>query len=51
MNAEDVSIHREHPEVGGKKFARCEICNQEIVPAEPESIRHKSDCKYAHANE
>jgi RecJ-like exonuclease len=50
MNTEDVSIYREHPEVGGKKYVRCDICGKEVVPADPDSIRHKSDCKYGHSS-
>jgi hypothetical protein len=46
MNAEDVSYHYEHPDVGGKKFARCDICKREVVPANPDSILHEEDCKY-----
>jgi hypothetical protein len=46
MNTEDVSYHREPPDVGGKKYAKCDICGKEVVPADPTSIHHTEECVY-----
>jgi uncharacterized OB-fold protein len=38
------SFHREPADQGGARYARCEHCGREVVPADPDRILHADGC-------
>jgi hypothetical protein len=45
-----ITYHREVPDVGGARYARCTYCEREVVPADPERLTHRSDCPLREAD-
>jgi hypothetical protein len=39
-----ITYHREVPDVGGARYARCTACEREVVPADPDRLRHREGC-------
>jgi len=45
-----ITYHREVPDVGGARYARCTYCDREVVPADPDRLTHRSDCPLREAD-
>jgi hypothetical protein len=45
-----ITYHREVPDVGGARYARCTYCEREVVPADPDRLTHRSDCPLREAD-
>jgi len=46
-DASPYSYHTEPKRVGGAKYVRCEHCDREVIPADPDRLYHKAECPEA----
>jgi hypothetical protein len=43
-DAPTITYHTEARAQGGRRYARCEHCRRESVPADPDRLTHADDC-------